>query len=172
VGRDARSERAWIDRLRSAWLLSDCSADEIRLIGSLCTPIDVRAGRVLLRQGEHRAQFFISVGGTAAVAVDEHLVALIEHGSCFGEAALAGGGAPRATVTAATPMDLLVFSQAECWTLAQAPIPSMHAKIDLVRAEREQALAELAQLTRLAQLAEPSALAPSSTGTTVAIGPG
>jgi CRP-like cAMP-binding protein len=141
MGRSARRDRAWIDRMRSIWLLSDCTVSEIRRIRSLCTPLDVPEGRTLVRQGETGSQFFINERGTAVVSLDRRPVALIEAGSFFGDTALFGRGSHRATVTAATPMELLVFSHREASTLVSMPIPSVRDKIDAVLTGRREALA-------------------------------
>ena len=143
--RTARVDRAWIDRMRSIWLLSDCTTSEIRRIRSLCTPLAVPQGRILVRQGDRRSQFFINERGTAVVSLDERPVALIEAGSFFGEPALSGGGISEATVISATPMELLIFSPWECTSLGLTPIPSMQDKIAAVLAERREARAERAR---------------------------
>ncbi len=131
--------------MRSIWLLSDCTANEIRRIRSLCTPLEVPEGRTLVRQGDGCSQFIINMRGTAVVSFERRPVALIEAGSFFGERALFGGDTYRATVTSATPMELLIFSRCECASLALAPIPSVQDKIDAVLAERREALAEQAR---------------------------
>jgi len=127
--------------MRSIWLLSDCTGSEIRRIRSLCAPLEVPEGRTLVRQGETSSQFFIDARGTAVVSLDHRPVALIEAGSFFGDMALVGRGVHRATVTSATPMELLVFSRQECESLVKEPIPSVQAKIDAVLTERREALA-------------------------------
>jgi len=139
--RIARHDRAWIDRMRSIWLLSDCTTSEIRRIRSSCTRLDVTEGKVLVRQGEGCSQFFLVARGTAVVSLDRRPVALIEAGSFVGDMAMTGRDAYRATITAATPMELLVFSRRECDSLAATPIPSMEAKIAAVLDERRAALA-------------------------------
>ena len=133
-----------MDRMRSIWLLSDCRANEIRLIRSLCTPVDVPGGETLVRQGDRSTQFIINARGTAVVSLDHRRVALIEAGSFFGDMALFGAGVHRATVTSATHMELLVFGQRESMALVQTHIPSVREKIDSILAERNQALSDAA----------------------------
>ena len=127
--------------MRSIWLLSGCTTSEIRRIRSSCTRLDVPEGKVLVQQGEGCSQFFIVARGTAVVSLDRRPVALIEAGSFVGDMVLTGRGVHRVTITAATPMELLIFSRRECDSLAIRPIPSMAAKIDTVRDERRAALA-------------------------------
>jgi hypothetical protein len=134
-----------MDDMRSIWLLSGCRASEIRRIRSLCTPLDVSAGRTLIRQGRRRTPFIIVGRGTAVVSIDERPVALIEAGSFFGEPTPSESDTAEATVISATPMHLLVFSQQECASLNLHPIRSMQDKIDAVVGERRAVLVERAR---------------------------
>ena len=136
MSRIARNDRAWMDEMRSIWLLSDCTASEIRRIRSLCTALDVSAGRTLVRQGHRRTPFIIIGRGTAVVSIDERPVALIEAGSFFGDPAPSESDISGATVISATPMHLLIFSQQECGSLSLHPITTMQDKVDAVLGER------------------------------------
>ncbi|MGZ4710088.1 MAG: Crp/Fnr family transcriptional regulator [Acidimicrobiales bacterium] len=138
------NQHPWIDRMRSIWLLADCSTKEIRFISSLCTPLDVPEGRTLVRQGDRSSQFLITARGTAVAAVDHRPIALVEAGSFFGESTLLGEGIDPATVISATPMELLVFNANEGMALLEAPIPSVRDRIVAVVAERRKQQAELA----------------------------
>jgi CRP-like cAMP-binding protein len=131
--------------MRSVDLLSDCTDSEIRHLGTLCAPADVAEGRTLVRQGDRNAQFVICVRGTAVASVDHQPVALIEAGSCFGELALFGGGIEPATVSSATPMELLVFGCHESMAVSLTPVAPVRDKVVTILAERRQALAELAR---------------------------
>jgi CRP/FNR family transcriptional regulator len=153
--------------MRSIWLLSGCTASDIRRIRSLCTPLDVAEGKTLVRQGDRCSQFFITARGTAVVSFDNRPVALIEAGSFFGDLTLFGHGVHRATVTAATPMELLVLSSQESASLLALGIPSVQARIDAVLRERSEAIAAQARQPEVAspldQLRDLPALHPSST---------
>ena len=141
IGRGWR-DAPWIDRMRAIWLFSECSPDELQFIDTLCTEVVVTEGRTLLREGDVTTQFVVIARGTAVAAVDRRPIALIEAGSFFGDMALFGRGVQRATVTSATPMEVLTFSRKESTLLFDASIPSVQGKIVEVLAWRRQALAE------------------------------
>ena len=134
----------FLDWMRSIWLFSDCSAEEIRFIDSLCTWTEVPEGRTLVRQGDCSRQFLVSARGTAVAVIDHRPVALIEAGSFFGDMALFGVRPYRATVTSATHMELLVFSRLESMQLFESAIPSVQEKMSAILDERSRVMAELA----------------------------
>ncbi len=108
-----RANRKYIDSLGRVDFFSECSQRELRAIASFCTPIDVRAGRVLTVQGAHGRECFVVLHGHAVVERDGVIVGHIVDGSIIGEIALLGDGIRTATVTAATNMTLLVMSRSE-----------------------------------------------------------
>jgi CRP-like cAMP-binding protein len=113
MSRKARENRKYADRLQGAEFLAGCSRRELRAMASLCTPIDVPAGRVLTRQGEFGRECFVVLEGHAVVERDGLIVGFVVDGSVIGEMALLGDGIRTATVTAATDMTLLVMSRSE-----------------------------------------------------------
>jgi CRP-like cAMP-binding protein len=141
VGRGPVPERvatgSRLEATRSLWLLSDCTDRQIRFVNSISSPVIAEAGRTFTRQGTHGREFFITCQGTAAVAIDDQPVALIEPGYFFGELELLCGGPRRATVTAVTPMVLLVLDRREFGSLLGAQIPSITRKMLTVLAARE-----------------------------------
>jgi len=106
-------------RARQSWLpeselFAGCNSRQQRDVARLCTRVDVRAGRVLCRQGECAEECFVVVDGHADVFVDDALVAGVGPGELVGELALlAEGGLRTATVVAASDMSLLVLSRRE-----------------------------------------------------------
>jgi CRP-like cAMP-binding protein len=113
MSRNKRANRKYLDRLGSVEFFSECSQRELRAIASFCTPIEVRAGRVLTEQGAHGRECFVVMQGHAVVERNGVIVGHIVDGSVIGEIALLGDGVRTATVTAATDMTLLVLSRAE-----------------------------------------------------------
>jgi CRP-like cAMP-binding protein len=110
-------------------LFDGCSARELCAISRLCTPVSVRAGRVLCRQGELAEECFIVVDGRADVFIDDSLVASVGVGHILGELALLARSAVRtATVLAATDMQLLAFSRREFSSLA-GNAPGVHQRV-------------------------------------------
>ncbi len=110
--KNARGARgSWFPELE---LFSGCNARQRREIAALCTPVEVRAGRVLCRQGECANECFVVVDGHADVIVDHARIARIGPGEVAGELGLlAEQGLRTATVVAATDMSLLVLSRRE-----------------------------------------------------------
>ena len=104
-------------------LFAGCSKSEWELIERLATVTEVKRGWELCRQGEIGQSFFVIVDGEAAVILDGEERATLGPGCGFGEVALLRNGGRRiATVTAASPMTVVVFSRPEFATLiAEVP---------------------------------------------------
>ena len=90
-----------------------CSRRELERIDRTCVGIHVSAGRVLCTEGDAGRECFVIVGGEAAVTFAGHEIARLGQGSIFGELAVLDGRPRTATVTAVTPMDVLVFTSGE-----------------------------------------------------------
>jgi CRP-like cAMP-binding protein len=117
-------QQSWLPDLE---LFAGCNARQRRDLSTLLTPVDVRAGRVLCRQGECAEECFVVVDGHADVFVDDALVAGIGPGELVGELALlAEGGLRTATVVAATDMSVLVLSRREFNALEFASPSVLH----------------------------------------------
>jgi voltage-gated potassium channel len=101
------------DLLSQVELFRGCTKKELAAIASTTVAVDQPAGAVLCRQGSIGTQAFVVVDGKAVVSIDGIDVADVGPGSFFGEMALLDGGPRVATVTAATPMQLLVLSRPE-----------------------------------------------------------
>lgn len=108
MGKDPR-----VDRLRAVPLFSGTNDKHLEFIASRVEEVDVRAGRVLTEQGQSGGEFFIVLSGEAEVKRDGKVVDTIKPGDFFGEIALLDNGPRTATVTARTPMRLLVLSHGQ-----------------------------------------------------------
>ena len=76
--------------------------------------MQVDAGRVLVSEGATGAEFFVILTGTAKVSRRGRKVATLGPGAAFGDRCALLDKAPRnATVTAETPMELVVLGQRE-----------------------------------------------------------
>lgn len=95
--------------LRAIPLFRSCSDHELGQVDSLVVDIDVIAGEILTREGHYEPQSFIIVSGEATVTRSGELLATLRSGDFFGEMALLDGAGRTATVTAQTPMHLLVL---------------------------------------------------------------
>jgi CRP-like cAMP-binding protein len=102
--------------LRSLSLFRGCTSGELRRVMRLATTIDVPPRRVLCVEGAIGAEFFVIMRGTAHVKRGGRTIATLGRGHAFGEVALLSRDAMAcrtATVVAAAPMTVLVFSRAE-----------------------------------------------------------
>jgi CRP/FNR family cyclic AMP-dependent transcriptional regulator len=109
----SRIPQSEIDHLSRVPLFSRCKKTELREIARFGTPISVPEGRELTREGAIGREFFLVLNGTATCTIRGKEVARIVEGDFFGELALLEGGIRTATVTALTPMRLLVLDSGE-----------------------------------------------------------
>ena len=108
-----------------------CSAKELRQVGRLATTVDVPIGRVLCAGGRDRGGVLRDRTGTAHVERAGRRIAALEPGQTFGEVALFGRNAVpcrTATVVAAEPMTVLVFTRAEFNSLIDT-VPSVARRL-------------------------------------------
>ena len=103
--RDAKMEL-----LKSAPLFAGCSKSELRALASSADELDLREGTVLTREGRAGREFFVLVSGTAKVTKNGRKVADLSAGDWFGEIALLTDTPRTATVTATSPVDVLVIT--------------------------------------------------------------
>lgn len=119
LSRSARREL-----LVGVWLFSQCTTKELDRLAAITTPTSAEQGRVLAREGETGEAFFVIVSGSATATIGGIQVGLLGPGLFFGEMALLDGGPRVATVTAQSPMDLLVLSRSDFDALLKE-IPSV-----------------------------------------------
>ena len=104
-------------------IFSGLGEKELEAVRSLLTELSVDAGAVLVKQGSYGSEFFVIESGTAKVERDGVLLAEIGPGDFQGEMSLLDNGVRTATVTATSPMSLLVATVNEFNSLLdRAPI--------------------------------------------------
>jgi CRP-like cAMP-binding protein len=101
---------AKVDLLKSVPLFSGCSKKELEALASIADEIDMQEGSVLTREGQPGREFFVLVEGTVDVTQAGDQVARLEGGDWFGEIALLTKANRTATVTAASPVRVLVVT--------------------------------------------------------------
>ena len=96
--------------LRSIPMFEACTDEELHAIDSLLDDVEVAPGEVLIHEGRPGRESFIVVRGEARVTLRGTDVGSIGPGGIFGEMALLDNEPRPATVTATTPMQLLVLA--------------------------------------------------------------
>jgi CRP-like cAMP-binding protein len=114
-GRISQDDR--IDRLEEVGLLAGCSRRQLRAIARISEVIEVPAATVLARAGTAGEEFFLILDGSARVEVSPRKRSRLEPGQYFGEMSLLDGGPRSASVTAETPLRLLVIKRRDFTTL-------------------------------------------------------
>jgi CRP/FNR family transcriptional regulator, cyclic AMP receptor protein len=124
-----------LDHLAAVSLFAGADHKELVEISKATTELDLDEGAVLTTQGEAGREAFIIVEGEAIVSVDDDEVARLGPGACVGEIALLDKGLRSATVTAATPMKVLVLDPREFKGL-MLKIPAIAVKVATALAAR------------------------------------
>jgi len=102
-----------IDLLRKVHLFSGCTDKQLAFIVTRVEDVDVPSGKVLCEEGTSGGEFFVVVSGSADVKRSGKVVSQMRAGDFFGEIALIDHGPRSATVTAASPMRLLILGPAQ-----------------------------------------------------------
>jgi CRP-like cAMP-binding protein len=104
---------AFIDHLAEVPLFSACSKKDLQLVAKRAEDVKVDAGKRLVTEGDTGTEFFVVIDGKATVSKRGQRVAELGPGGFFGELALLDKAPRNATVTAETPMELVVLGQRE-----------------------------------------------------------
>lgn len=102
-----------LEHLANVRLFEACNKKELRAIGRASDEIQVAAGKNLVEEGTTGHEFFLIVEGQAVVRRAGRKVATLGPGQYFGELSLLDGGVRSASVTAETPMTVLVLGRRE-----------------------------------------------------------
>ena len=103
-------KNAKIDLLKRVPLFAGCSKAELLEIAMSADELDLRDGHVLTREGRPGREFFVLIEGTVRVAKGGKRIADLGGGDWFGEIALLTHVPRTATVTATSPVRVLVVT--------------------------------------------------------------
>jgi CRP/FNR family transcriptional regulator, cyclic AMP receptor protein len=106
-----------IERLREIPIFEGCTQRQLRHVAKIARVFDVAASTILARAGEPGDEFFLIIDGSVRVEVSSEEFVLLHPGEFFGEMSILDGGPRSATVTADTPVRLLVISRRQFSTL-------------------------------------------------------
>jgi len=101
---------AKIELLKKVPLFSGCSKAELRELAMVADELDLRRGRTLVREGRPGREFFILLDGTVRVSRKGRKLNDLAAGDWFGEIALLTDTPRTATVTATSPIRVLVIT--------------------------------------------------------------
>jgi CRP-like cAMP-binding protein len=124
-----------VDVLKRVPLFSGLSRRHLDLIARHADQVNLDAGRVLARQGGLGREFILIVDGSARVERDGRRIARLGPGDFFGEMSLIDGRPRSATVTAETPMVLLVV-HTRSFSYLLDTVPALRKKILVTLCER------------------------------------
>jgi CRP/FNR family transcriptional regulator, cyclic AMP receptor protein len=94
-------------------LFAGLSKDDQQVVAQYADQVDVPAGAKLAQEGRLAYEFFAIQDGTAQVTREGAPIAELGPGDFFGEIGLLGGERRVATVTATSPMRLVVLTGAQ-----------------------------------------------------------
>jgi len=115
-------------QLKQVPFFSTLSKRELATVAQQIDEIDVASGRVLAREGDLGHEFFVIVEGTAEVVRGDTRLAELGAGDFFGEMALVDEERRTATVTATSPMRVLVMTR-QSFRAIDRSMPAVHKAI-------------------------------------------
>lgn len=124
-----------VEWIRHVPLFSQCSKRELAQVAGLADELDLRDGKVLIREGERGREFFVLLEGNAEVMKDGRRINTLGPGDFFGEIALVSDSPRTATVTASGPVHTLVITDRSFRRLLDEQ-PEIQRKVLLALAER------------------------------------
>ena len=125
----------YLDHLAAVPMFSACSKKDLQLVAKTADELTVNQGSDLTTEGGSGREFFVIVDGKARVTRSGKEVATLGPGDFFGELALLDKAPRNATVTAETPLDVLVLEQ-RSFTALIAEVPSIARKLMIGMARR------------------------------------
>jgi CRP/FNR family cyclic AMP-dependent transcriptional regulator len=102
---------AKLELLRQVPLFAGCSKRELSEIYTLADELSLPQGTTLITEGKQGHEFFLLVDGEVDIRRKGRKVKSLANGSFFGEMALVSSRPRNATVTAASPVRVLVVHE-------------------------------------------------------------
>lgn len=119
---------AKIELLRGVPLFANCSKAELQQIAQLADELDLADGATLIREGERGREFIVVAEGTVKVTRGGTTIRELGSGDFIGEIALVVDRPRTATVTATSPVRLLVVTDRAFSRLLEQ-VPSISLKV-------------------------------------------
>lgn len=130
-----RSNDPKIELLARVPLFDRLGKRELQRVGELADVLDVKAGRVLMREGETGLEAMVLVSGAASVERGGEQVIELGPGAVIGEMALLSSRPRNATVTVTSDGQILVLGRREFQALL-GEMPTVRAQVMECLADR------------------------------------
>jgi CRP-like cAMP-binding protein len=131
----ALRSKAMTDLLKSVPLFEHCSRRELGKIAGITDEMAVDDGKVLITEGDRGREFFVIISGEVEVRRRGRKLATLGPGTYFGEIALLSQQPRTATVSALTPLRVLVIADKAFVDLLDE-MPELWLKVARSLAER------------------------------------
>ena len=122
-------------RLQAIPLFAGLGKKERREVAKQADEVDVEPGRQLVREGEFAYEFFAIEEGTAEVKRGDQFLAELGPGDFFGEMGLIGNVTRNASVTATSPLSVMVLT-GSAFRHIERELPAVSAQIRRAIEER------------------------------------
>ena len=126
---------AKVDLLKGVPLFSKLDKKGLEDVAQIADEIDLPAGKEMATEGDRGREFFVIISGEVEVRRKGRKVATLGPGTYFGEIALLSHKPRTATVTAVTPLRLLVIADRQFVDLLDT-MPELWLKVARSLAER------------------------------------
>lgn len=110
-----------VERLQALEQLRELTRAQLEQLAGLAQRVQVDKGEVLARERRIGRDFFLILSGTVVVTQGGHRVETLGPGDFFGELTPTNPGTRHATVTALSPVDVLIIGPREFTALAEVP---------------------------------------------------
>ena len=105
------STKSTVDSLRNISLFSECSAKELALVVKNSTERALKAGTIIMDQGQTGREAYVILEGSATLKRNGKKIGTAKAGAVVGELSLLDNGPRTAAVIADTDVTLLVISE-------------------------------------------------------------
>ena len=127
-----------LERLAAVPMFRALSDKQLQLLGKQADTVGVSVGTELVREGDRGTEFFVVLSGEVSVVAGGTEVAVLKEGDFFGELALLDPGERDATVTALSPVEVLVIDSRRFLPLLEdVPQLARQIMVGLARRLRE-----------------------------------
>jgi len=116
------------EKLKAVPFFASMKKKELEALSRQTDELDIPSGKVLTKEGEFGQEFFVIETGTAEVTRGGEHVADLGPGDFFGEMALISEERRTATVTATSPMEVVVMTRSDFRALDRS-MPEVHATV-------------------------------------------